>query len=95
MPTVSLDYTFVHGNQEEDEEKGMPILVIKDEAKEGVGAGMVFAYVVPRAAVCRQKVGGNHWPVGPPRNLIKKRWGTGNRGIKGGSKKGKKRKNCN
>ena len=26
IPTVSLDYMFMHGNQEEDEEKGMPIL---------------------------------------------------------------------
>ena len=51
MPTVSLDYTFVHGNQEEDEEKGMPILVIKDEAKEGTGTGMVFAYAVPQKGV--------------------------------------------
>ena len=37
IPTVSLDYTFVHGSQEENEEKGMPILVIKDQAKDGVG----------------------------------------------------------
>ena len=51
IPTVSLDYTFVHGSQEENEEKGMPILVIKDQAKEGICTGMVFAYVVPQKGV--------------------------------------------
>ena len=42
---------FMHGNQEEDEEKGMPILVIKDEANEGTGTGKVFAYAVPHKGV--------------------------------------------
>ena len=42
---------FMHGNQEEDEERGMPILVVKDEPKEGTGTGMVFAYVVPQKGV--------------------------------------------
>ena len=51
IPTVSLDYMFMHGNQEEDEERGMPILVVKDEPKEGTGTGMVFAYAVPQKGV--------------------------------------------
>ena len=29
-PIVSVDYTFMHGNQGEGEEKGMPIMVVKD-----------------------------------------------------------------
>ena len=44
IPTVALDYMFMHGNQKEGEERGMPILVVKDEVKEGTGTGVVFAY---------------------------------------------------
>ena len=30
IPTVAVDYMFMHSHQEEEEEKGMPIMVTKD-----------------------------------------------------------------
>ena len=51
VPTVVLDYTFMHENQEEREEKGMPILVVKDVNDGHRGTGMMFAMVVPSKGV--------------------------------------------
>ena len=48
IPTLALDYTFMHEAQNKHEEKGMPILVIKDLKQETTGAGMIFAHVVPQ-----------------------------------------------
>ena len=42
-PIVSVDYMFMHDNQGESEEKGMPIMVIKDRKTR-----MVRARVVPQ-----------------------------------------------
>ncbi len=41
-PTVSLGYMYARGEQETEEEKGMPIAVVKDDKKK-----MVMAKVVP------------------------------------------------
>ena len=46
-----LDYTFMHENQEEREEKGMPILVVRDLDDGHRGTGMMFAMVVPSKGV--------------------------------------------
>ena len=51
VPTVVLDYTFMHESQEEREEKGMPILVVKDIDDGHRGTGMMFAMVVPSKGV--------------------------------------------
>ena len=48
IPTVSIDYTFMSEHQGESEEKGMPILVVKDSRDVDCGTGMIFARVVPR-----------------------------------------------
>ena len=48
VPVVSIDYTFMHDRQKEGEEKGMPILVMKDRKTK-----------VIRARVVPQK--GKHW----------------------------------
>ena len=45
VPTVSLDYTQVHSEQKE-EEKGMPIVVVKDNKTK-----MIMAKVVPSKGV--------------------------------------------
>ena len=47
-PIVSVDYMFTHDNQGEGEEKGMPIMVVKDRKTR-----------IIRARVVPQK--GNHW----------------------------------
>jgi hypothetical protein len=47
-PIVSVDYMFMHDNQGEGEEKGMPIMVVKDRKTR-----------IIRARVVPQK--GNHW----------------------------------
>ena len=51
IPTLALDYTFMYETQREHEEKGMPILVIKDLKQESSGTGMLFAHVVPQKGV--------------------------------------------
>ena len=48
VPLVNFDYTFMHDDQKEGEEKGMPILVAKDRKKK-----VVRARVVPHK--------GKHW----------------------------------
>ena len=48
VPTVTLDYTFMGESQRDTEEKGMPIMVVKDVHTGYCGTGMVFARVVPR-----------------------------------------------
>ena len=48
IPVVSFDYMFMHDDQKEEEEKGMPILVAKDRKKK-----VVRARVVPKK--------GQHW----------------------------------
>ena len=45
---MSVDYTFMHDNQAESEEKGMPVMVIKDRSTR-----------IIRARVVIQK--GSHW----------------------------------
>ena len=42
LPTVSIDYMFMQSKQERDEEKGMPILVLKYDS-----TNMTWARVVP------------------------------------------------
>ena len=42
-PVVSIDYMFMSDNQEQEEERGMPILVMKDRDTK-----MIKARVVPR-----------------------------------------------
>ena len=48
IPTVALDYMFMHEAQASKEERGMPILVTKDVLQEGSGTGMKSARVVPK-----------------------------------------------
>ena len=40
-PIVSVDYMFVHDNQGEGEEKGMPIMVVKDRKTRIIRARVV------------------------------------------------------
>ena len=47
LPTIALDYMFMHSAQSEGEERGMPDLVARDICHENVGTGMLFARVVP------------------------------------------------
>ena len=51
VPTLAVDYMFMHSTQGPDEEKGMPILVGRDIADGVEGTGMIFARVVPRKGV--------------------------------------------
>ena len=51
IPTVSVDYMFMHEAQELDAERGMPILVMRDVNSGGCGTGMIFARVVPAKGV--------------------------------------------
>ena len=51
IPTVAIDYMFMHESQNEREEKGMPILVAKDLLDGEHGTGMMFARVVPQKGV--------------------------------------------
>ena len=51
IPTVALDYMFMHESQNEHEEKGMPIIVAKDLLDNKHGTGMIFARVVPQKGV--------------------------------------------
>ncbi len=46
VPSVSLDYTYMHSEQEKEEEKGMPIVVVK-----GNRTKIVMAKVVPSKGV--------------------------------------------
>ena len=48
VPTLAVDYMFMHSTQRPGEEKGMPILVGRDIADKTEGTGMIFARVVPR-----------------------------------------------
>jgi hypothetical protein len=45
-PTVSLDYMFTHSEQEKEEEKGAPIVVVKDDKTK-----LAMAKVVPSKGV--------------------------------------------
>ena len=38
----------MHESWDENEEKGMPILIHKDQTKEGCSTGMIFAHIVPK-----------------------------------------------
>ena len=51
MPTVSVDYMYMHESQERHEEKGMPTLVARDVNQGSVGTGMLFARLVPTKGV--------------------------------------------
>ena len=51
IPTIAVDYMYMHESQDANEEKGMPILVARDLNLGGVGTGMVFARVVPSKGV--------------------------------------------
>ncbi len=42
VPTIGIDYTYMHSEQEKEEEKGMPIVVAKDNKTK-----MIMARVVP------------------------------------------------
>ena len=54
IPTVAVDYMFMHTNQNEQEESGMPILVTKDLLNCGTGTGMLSASVLVQKGVCAQ-----------------------------------------
>ena len=54
IPTLVMDYMVMHSNQEEREEKGMPILVTKDLTNCANGTGMVSASVVFQKGACPQ-----------------------------------------
>ena len=56
MPTLALDYMFMHSNQSEGEENGMPILVTKDLTNCDRGTGMISASVVPSKGACPQAI---------------------------------------
>ena len=59
LPTVALDYTFMHESQEKYEEEGMPILVAKDIRHNDTGTGMIFARWSPRREFSRLR--SKHW----------------------------------
>ena len=42
VPTIGIDYMYMHSEQEKEEEKGMPIVVAKDNRTK-----MIMARVVP------------------------------------------------
>ena len=42
VPTIGIDYMYMHSEQEKEEEKGMPIIVAKDNKTK-----MIMARVVP------------------------------------------------
>ena len=54
IPTVAVDYMFMHSNQSEHEESGMPIMVTKDLLNCGTGTGMMSASVIVQKGVCAQ-----------------------------------------
>ena len=54
IPTVAVDYMFMHSNQGEQEESGMPILVTKDLLNCGTGTGMMSASVLLQKGVSAQ-----------------------------------------
>ena len=56
IPTVALDYMFMHSNQGEQEERGMPIMVTKDLLNCGKGTGMISASVLIQKGVCGQAI---------------------------------------
>ena len=56
IPTVALDYMFMHSEQEEGEESGMPIMVTKDLLNCSTGTGMLSASVLVQKGVCPQAV---------------------------------------
>ena len=41
VPTIGLDYVYMHSEQEKEEEKGMPIVVAKDNRTKMIMAGVV------------------------------------------------------
>ena len=46
VPTIGIDYMYMHSEQEKEEEKGMPIVVAKDNRTK-----MIMARVVPSKAL--------------------------------------------
>ena len=56
FPTVAIDYMFMHSNQEEGEENGMPILATKDLLNCGTGTGMMSASVLVQKGACPQAI---------------------------------------
>ncbi len=52
VPTVGVDYMYMHGEQEKEEEKGMPIVVMKEDRTK-----VVLAKVVPSKGVDGYAVG--------------------------------------
>ena len=58
IPTLTIDYMFMHEYQGETEEKGMPVLVTKDVNDGGRGTGMITARVVPRKGAQQYAVKG-------------------------------------
>ena len=42
LPTVSIDYVFMHASHERDDERGLPILVAKDDETK-----VIWVHVVP------------------------------------------------
>ena len=58
VPTVCLDYMYMHESPDKSEDKGMPILVARDANHDHVGTGMLFARVVPAKGVNQYAVKG-------------------------------------
>ena len=52
IPTVAIDYMFMHSQQNEQEETGMPILVTRDLPSCSNGTGMISASVLIQKGVC-------------------------------------------
>ena len=45
IPTIVVDYMYMHESQDASEERGMPIMVARDINHGSVGTGMLFARV--------------------------------------------------
>ena len=56
IPTIAVDYMFMHSRQEESEERGMPIMVTKDLMNCETSTGMVSASVVTQKGMCPQAI---------------------------------------
>ena len=51
IPIISMDYMFMGTKQSKEEERGNPILVMKDKDGRHAGTGMRFAHVLPNKGV--------------------------------------------
>ena len=56
IPKAALDYMFTQSNQDENEGRGIPIMVTKDLLNCGAGTGMLSASVLVQKGVCPQAI---------------------------------------